>query len=117
MLTRRDASKALLAGAALPFLPATADAATVKELASLMARRLNRHLVSNCDGLITVIDFQPGRPPEGGSQLVCVIQLDWPPGFRRRRFQAKGRTLEAAFNDVENMALLSFAKAWPGCIV
>ncbi len=117
MLTRRDASKVLLAGAALPLLPASADAATVEQLTALLVRRLNRHIVSDCAGKITVPLFQPSRPAEGGSQLYCVIQLDWPPGFRRRPFLGKGRTLEAAFNEVENKALVSFAETWPGCVV
>ena len=117
MLTRRDASKFLLAGAALPLLPASVDATTAEDLAALLARRLNGHFVSGCRGRFTVPLFQPRVTRRNGAALACAIQLEWPPGIRRRPFRATGDTFEAAFRRVENEALISFAKTWPGCIV
>ena len=115
-LTRRDATKLVLAGPALAAVPLPAGARTPEEWAALLQQELSTHLVPGCDGTLKLQTFDMRR--RGNRvQMAAVIRLDWPPGYRTRRFDALGDKESAAYSAVLNQALLSFAKAWPGCVV
>ena len=116
MLTRRDTTKLVLAGAALPLLPPSAAARSPEDWAQLLQRELQGHMVSGCDGKLSVTGF--GMAKRGGRfQMVSVVRLDWSPGMRSRKFAASGPEEQAVFSQLLNQALFSFAKAWPGCVV
>lgn len=100
----------------MPLLPASAKAQSRDDWARALQQALNDHLVSDCDGKLTLNRFGMGK--RGGRVvMVSVIRLDWPPGMRSRRFEASGSSEQAVFNQLVNQALFSFAKAWPGCVV
>ncbi len=115
-LTRRESSKLLLAGVVAPCLPAPAFAASSDSWARRFQRDLDQHLVGGCDGELSLLKF--GMSSRSNDVwMACVVQLDWPPGTRRRRFDARGGEDEAAYSQLLNLTLFSFAKAWPGCVV
>ena len=120
-LTRRDAAKLVLVGPALAAGTSPAAAflhrrPSPDDWPSRLQAELDTHLMPNCDGKLTLKAFDVARPG-GRVQMAAVIQLDWPPGVRRRRFDAFGDEEDAAFQALLNRALFSFAKAWPGCVV
>lgn len=120
-LTRRDATKLVLAGPALAAGAGPAAAFLHRRRApddwpSRLQAELDAHLMPDCDGKLTLKAFDMARPG-GRVQMAAVIQLDWPPGLRRRLFNAFGDEEDAAFQALLNQALFSFAKAWPGCVV
>ena len=100
----------------MPLLHAPARARTRDDWARALQQGLNDHLVSDCDGKLTLSQFGMGN--QGGRvAMASVIRLDWPPGIRSRRFDANGSDEQAVFEQLLNQALFSFAKAWPGCVV
>lgn len=115
-LNRRDTSKLLLAGALVPLVPGGSMAAGREDWVRRLQSDLDAHLISGCDGTLRLVGFGMGQRG-GGVAMAAVIQLDWPPGFRRRRFDAQGDQAGAAYEQLLNEALLSFARAWPGCVV
>ena len=122
MITRRDASKLVLAGSAsaLLSLPALAQSQAERErILGLWKKRLqidmDRSLARGCDGRFTVLDFRyiPGR---GDLEMVAVIRLDWPPGLRIRRYARQGADAEAVYQAMKGDALGHFTDAWPDCV-
>ncbi|NNE79584.1 MAG: hypothetical protein HKN18_04845 [Silicimonas sp.] len=116
MITRRDTAKLVLAGAAMPLVPRAAFARQPEDWARLLQRRLDEHLVTGCDGKLTLVQFGMARR-SGKSYMVGAIRLDWPPGYRSREFRADGPDDQAVFDHLLNLALFNFAKVWPGCVV
>lgn len=115
-LTRRDATRLVLAGTALAVSPLPGFAATKEEWAIRLQADLNTHLLPNCNGKLTLDAFGAGRQ-QNKVQMAAIIRLDWPPGTRTRRFDAFGEKDEATYASLLNQALFSFAKAWSGCVV
>lgn len=115
-MTRREATKLVLAGSALALSPLSAIAQSPEQWAAQLQQDLNSHLLPGCDGKLTLKGFDMRR---GSSrfQMATVIELEWPPGMRSRRFDAFGDKDDAAYRALLNQALFSFAKAWPGCVV
>lgn len=115
-LTRRETSRLLLAGALLPATALPGTAASSQGWARRFQRDLDAHLVAGCDGRLTLQGFGMGNR-DGQALMAGVVQLDWPPGMRRRRFEAAGDREDLAYRQLLNLTLASFAKAWPAGIV
>lgn len=115
-LTRRDATKLVLAAPALALAPLPAAARSRMEWARQLQGDLDAHLLPGCNGKLTLTGFDAGRVSQR-IQMAALIRLDWPPGMRQRRFDAFGDKEDAAYRALLNQALFSFAKAWPGCVV
>lgn len=115
-LTRRDAAKLVLAGPALALSPLPAVGQSPQQWAQRLQDDLDTHLLPGCDGTLRLVAFD-ARGNKRRIQMAAIIQLDWPPGMRRRRFDAAGEKGDAVYNALLNQALFSFAKAWPGCVV
>lgn len=115
-MTRREASKLVLAGPVLAATPLAAMAQSREQWAVQLQQDLDSHLLPGCDGKLTLKAFDMGRRASQ-FQMAAVIELNWRPGLRRRRFDAFGDKDDAAYRALLNQALFSFAKAWPGCVV
>lgn len=115
--TRRDTSKLLLASAALAgsLSPAAAFFHKKPDWPTKLQKDLNKHVIPGCNGTLTLTGFgiQSGQKVK----METVIQLNWPPGTRTRKFTAIGADAEATYNALLNQALFDFAKSWPGCVV
>lgn len=122
MITRRDASKLVLAGSAAALLPLPTLAQSKAEqqrILGLWKKRLqidmDKSLAPGCDGRFTVLDYQyiPGR---GSLDMISVIRLDWPPGLRIRRYARRGSDAETVYQAMTGDALNYFNGAWPDCV-
>lgn len=115
-LTRRDVSR-LAIGTALSVsaTPAVAFFHRRTDWAALLASDMNEALGRGCAGKFTVIDFVHA-PGEGLHSMMAVVQLDWPPGERRRRFVRDGGTGEMAYKALKAEVLGYFGGTWPGCV-
>lgn len=119
-LSRRDTTKLILSGTA--FLASSGPSAAFfhseKEVdwPTRIQAELDRHVLNGCEGKLTLTQFDM-QPVQGGLRMASIIRLDWPPGYRTRRFDASGDDASATASAMLNKALFSFARAWPGCIV
>jgi hypothetical protein len=122
MITRRDASRLVLAGTAAVLLPLPAAAQSQKErerILGLWKTRLedemNALVAGNCRARFTVLDYQ--YIPGGGQlEMSAVIQLDWPPGFLRRLFRETGNGAEPVYKSLRGAAAAEFRRNAVGCL-
>lgn len=115
LLTRRDATKLVLTGAGLALAPVPARALTNGEWAMRLQDRLNAALTPGCGGSFKVAAFGQAQP-QGRVRMAAVIELTWPPGFRRRRFDAFGDSDAGTFAALEDDTLGAFHRVWPDCV-
>ena len=93
----------------------TSTEGLVPDLPELLGLVLNEKLGPECDGTFTVLNFEQGRI-SGYPAMASVIQLDWPPGFRRRLIRSGGRTVEDAFRALIHNSTRSFAPKSTSCV-
>ena len=122
MINRRDASKLVFAGSAAALLPLPSLAQSQAERERILGlwkkrlqKEMNRSLARGCAGTFTVLDFQY-IPGQGSLEMICVIRLDWPPGFRVRRYAQQGADAETVYQAMKGEALAHFGGAWPNCV-
>lgn len=113
-LTRRDLSKLALGTAfAAHSAPAQAffhDRWTPESVAERLAADLNAALRPECDGSFSVSQIAVQDAPF--SIIDAAIQLDWPPGLRRRPFLGIGDDNAMAYDKVLAAARAYFEKVW-----
>jgi hypothetical protein len=113
--TRRQTSGLLLASATATLIPNVASAETAESLARKLGEALNGRLLQNCGGRFGVVRFKL----EGTRKNVVmrsVIQLNWPPGTRRRPFRSVGTNQQEAIVAMFGDALVEFKRTWPECV-
>lgn len=88
----------------------------VPDLAELLGLVLNDKMKPDCEGTISVLTFERGRF-RGHPSMASVIQLDWPPGLRRRLIRSGGRTEEAAFQAMIHNCVRTFSRPGSTCFV
>ncbi len=115
-LTRRDATKLALASAGAVALPRVAEARSNRAWARRLTKDMNRRLARGCDGRFSVTAFGQARRSDGQYHFAAIIRLDWPPGFRTRRYDGIKATENDAYDDLLAQALKHFRHAWPGCV-
>ena len=115
MLTRRDTTRLLLAGTAVSLLPAPALARSRGAWERHLRRQLKTSLLPGCDGKLTLLGFDK-QTKDDKVWMQCDIRLDWPPGYRTRRFEATEPDEDASFQLLYARAMAAFDKAWPGCL-
>ncbi len=115
-LTRRDATKLVLAGAGLAAAPLPALAASNEEWAKRLEKDLNRSLKRGCNGRFSVKGFGQARRSDGKHHFRTVVQLDWPPGMRSRLFNAIEPSEAETYGRLLGTARDEFGDAWPGCV-
>ena len=115
--TRRDATKLLVAGASLAATPLPVAAASNEEWADRLAADLNGTLSPGCDGVFSITQFGQLRRDDGKTHLAAVVRLDWPPGFRTRRYDAIKPSEKDAYLHLLLEAYDHFRKAWPNCVL
>ena len=111
-LSRRDATKLVIAGSALAAAPVPVLARTNREWATRLEDDLNAKIKPNCDGRFTVVGFGQGTLQSGDKALVAGVELHWPPGLRRRKFNASATTEEGAYQLLLATTLSPFRKSW-----
>ena len=116
-VNRRDATKLMLAGAGASAVPVAVSARSNQDWRDQLQAELESALQPGCGGVFDVRAFGQGKQSDGQLHFACVVQLDWPPGFRRRRFDEIAHSESAAYNGLANKVLFYFAKTWPGCVV
>lgn len=87
MITRRDSTRLLLAGAASLALAPAARAATAEEWRKAFEDALNAAMVRENGTRLSLVHFGFGRK-SGWAGFSAVVRMDWPPGMRMRRFDA-----------------------------
>lgn len=116
MPTRRDTTKLILAGAASLAFPAMGKAATAEEWAATLQEALSRATPAGCGTRLTLLSF--GFDKRGRTAgMSAVVQMDWPPGLRRRRFDASEQGEQEAYARLWRDILREFGSANPGCVV
>jgi len=117
-MTRRQTTGLIFAGSLMPYAALAQSTSTeglVPDLPELLGLVLNEKLGPECDGTFTVLNFEQGRI-SGYPAMASVIQLDWPPGFRRRLIRSGGRTVEDAFRALIHNSTRSFAPKSTSCV-
>ncbi|MDA8584897.1 hypothetical protein N9L47_01360 [Rhodobacteraceae bacterium] len=117
-MTRRQTTGLLIASSLLPYAALGQSNGTNSEdlkLAERLGRVLNDKLKPDCQGTFSVLAFQQGRV-RGVPAMATLVQLDWPPGIRRRLIRSGGRTEEAAFQAVIDNSIRTFARSGPTCL-
>ncbi len=116
-LTRRDATKLVLAGSALAAAPLPALAKSNQEWGLRLQEALNAALQPGRDGRFAVTGFGQGRDSAGNHIFITEVELYWPPGFRKRPYRASAGTEDDTFDALFQMARDAALEAWPGCMV
>jgi|GEM_PF-5786216 len=114
-LTRRETSRLLVASVAASALPLPAAAASSQKWAQRLQRELQARFVYHDMGTIELQRFGMARR-SGGYVMAGVVRLDWPPGERRRRYEASGKKEKDAFNQLLALTLVALDETWPGCV-
>lgn len=119
MITRRAL---VLSGTAAALLPLPSLAQSRKERERILGlwreqlqADLDAKLARGCGGRFSVLDFQY-LPAKGGLEMNAVVQLDWPPGIRRRKFRHAGSEAQDVYRALRDEARGTFRQAWPDCI-
>ena len=120
LLTRRQTTGLILAGAVLP---SELFAATISEeppehpdIVRVLESALNKRIAPNCQGSFSVVAFDADKV-EGKRTMCTIVRLDWPPGTRQRLFASEASSDQAAFQALYDKCIAGFKPAWPGCIV
>lgn len=116
-ITRRSVTQILLAAPAFAALPSVAPARSNLDWAEGLTAALNKRLEPGCDGRFRVTAFGQFRRDDGKYHFATVVRLDWPPGFRTRRYDAIRDTEDEAFRQLFLDAHAHFSGAWPECVV
>ena len=111
-ITRRDATKLVIAGPALASTALPVEARSNRAWAKRLEKDLNARIKPGCDGYFKVIGFGQGVQQNGDTAFVAGVELHWPPGFRRRKFNAAATTEEGAYQLLLATTLHPFRKAW-----
>jgi hypothetical protein len=82
--------------------------------AARLAEALNRALVTNPAAARFEVPALAMTAEAGSTRMVAEVRLDWAPGLRMRRFEARGATEEAAWGALVHAALAEFAGVVPG---
>ena len=115
MLTRRDTGRLMLSSGFLTLLPGGAEARSKAAWEDDLRGILDRGLYPGCKGKLTLLDFDMGDA-DNRVWMECVIRMDWPPGWRVRKFHAKQRHDWVAFELMVARAQAAFDEAWTGCV-
>ena len=114
-LTRRETTGLLIASAAVTLVPSSAAAETAETLALKLGDALNGRLLRGCEGRFAVPDFELSGTRRNVI-MQATVQLNWPPGMRKRPFHSAGGSQQEAIVAMFKDALREFGSAWPECI-
>lgn len=114
-VTRRQATGLLIASASAVAFPHGVAAETPQTLAKKLGKALNGRVKGNCEGAFRVTKFELSGSRKN-VVMRAVIQLDWPPGVRRRPFRSTGKNQQEAIVAMFQESLGAFHKNWPDCI-
>ena len=101
-LNRRDLSIIALGGLAA----ATAGPAqaffhrrnTPEAIAQRLAKDMNAAIKPGTDGRFSVSDIAFDQASDGDVLFRATVELQWPPGLRRRTLEVQGKTEDAAYD-------------------
>ncbi|NNE87155.1 MAG: hypothetical protein HKN27_03685 [Silicimonas sp.] len=114
-LTRRQATGLLFASTTAALVPAIAAAETEETLAFKLGEALNGRLKRGCNGRFSVPMFHLSGTRKN-VVMRASVQMEWPPGIRRRPFRSVGTSQQEAIVAMFQDALVEFGGAWPKCI-
>lgn len=115
MITRRDTTRLLLGTAAAALVPGVSHGATREEWIAILGERLAQATPPGCGTTLSLVSF--GVDKKGGNAgMSAVVQMDWSPGFRKRRFDASARGEQATYDLLVADIVREFARANPGCV-
>lgn len=109
MITRRDTTRLLLAGAASLAIPPTALAATAEEWRQAFEGALDAAMIPEQGTRLTLVHFGFGRK-SGWAGFSAVVRMDWPPGMRTRRFDATAEGERETFKALVESMLDEFRR-------
>ncbi|MEL6545022.1 MAG: hypothetical protein AAFQ82_10385 [Myxococcota bacterium] len=111
-------TRSIFAAAAL-LLVGVSDAVAQSdaEWSARLEADLNAYIVDSaeCAGSMDVVDLERSRSG-GRERFYAVVQLNWPPGLRRRPFYVTGQTAELTYQQLLNAVLYNYGDVWRGCI-
>lgn len=113
MITRRDTALMLLASAACAALPKGVFAATAEEWQAALDQALVAAAVPNSGTRLTQASFEFAKS-RNGAGMIAVVRMDWPPGYRTRRFVAKEAGEQETFKRLVGDIVAGFRAANPG---
>lgn len=113
MITRRDTARLLLASAAAAALPLRLSAATAEEWAAALDKALTAAVVPGSGTLLSRGHFEFGKTGRQAG-MIAVIRMDWPPGYRTRKFIAKETGEQETFRRLVEKVLAEFQWVNPG---
>lgn len=110
MLTRRETTTFLLAGAAAAVLPKGASAASADKWRAALEQALDAATVPGAGTRLTLRKF--GLARQGGrTGMAAVVAMDWRPGHRSRRFDVSEAGEQAAFKRLVSEIVGEFGAA------
>jgi hypothetical protein len=112
MLNRRETTKLLLAGSAAAFFPVRGIAASREEWVEAVKGALDAATVPGSGTLLTLRAF--GFEKKGRQAgMSAVIQMDWPPGYRSRKFEASEAGEQETFKQMVAQIVAEFREVNP----
>ena len=112
MINRRDTTRLLLGGAAAAALPLPANAASREEWIAAMQRALAKATRPGGGTKLTLIKFGFGKRGRRVA-MSAAVRMDWPPGFRCRRFEVRGEGENAVFRQLLGEVIGEYRKVNP----
>lgn len=116
MLSRRDTTKLIAAGAAAAALPRAAKAASREAWIRDVQRALRKATKPGSATKLTLTRFGFGKRGRRVA-MSAVVRMDWQPGYRTRRFEVRGKGETLVFNELMASITAEFRKANPDGVV
>lgn len=112
MITRRDTARLLFATAAFAALPTGLSAATKEEWGDALSDALKAATVPRSGTRLSLWAF--GFDKRGKTAgMSAVVAMDWPPGYRRRKFEVSETGEQEAFKGLVRQIVEEFRSANP----
>ena len=116
MINRRDTTRLLFGGAAAAALPLPANAASREEWVAAMQQALTKATRPGGSTKLTLAKFGFGKRGHRVA-MSAVVRMDWPPGYRSRRFEARGEGENAVFRELLAEVIGEYRRANPNGVV
>lgn len=111
-LTRRETTHLLMSGAALALVPNLAQGASADEWREALRKALAAATVPNAGTTLSLVGFGFGRT-SGFIGFSAVVQMNWAPGVRKRRFDFTEEGEQETFKILVEAIVAEFQRVNP----